>query len=105
MAALLALSVAACDASDAVGTVGGQLPPCYGPGPDMNLTPNRTIEAFRDGHLVKSQTFRSDIAHLTYELELPPGRYEIKAPGIAGIPITVEPHRRATLDLPLPTCL
>jgi hypothetical protein len=87
------------------GSVGGLLPACHGPGPDLNLAPTRVIEVYLDGDLVQRQTFRNDRDHQTYEIELPPGRYDVKGPGIPPIPVQVESGQRATVDLPLPQCL
>lgn len=81
------------------------MPACYGPGPDLNLIPTRSIEVYRDGTLVKNETFPSDRDHQTYELTLPAGRYSLKVSGIAPIEVRVSPHQHAVLDLPLPACL
>jgi hypothetical protein len=59
------------------GTVGGLLPECYGPGPDMNLTPSRVAEVYQNTELVKRQAFRSDHDHQHYEFALAPGSYDI----------------------------
>jgi hypothetical protein len=101
-----ALALAACTAQPSgAGTVGGMLPSCYGPGPDMNLTPSRVVEVYQNGNLVKRQTFRSDKDHQHYEFELPPGSYDIKGPGIAPIPVRVKSGGQVTADLPIPQCL
>jgi hypothetical protein len=101
---LAVATFAACGGPDKPGSVGGFLPPCYGPGPDLNLTPTRVVEVYQDGNLVKRQAFRSDGNHKTYEIELPPGRYEVKGPGIEPIPVRIESGHRVTVDLPLPPC-
>jgi hypothetical protein len=95
----------ACGGPARPGTVGGLLPACYGPGPDLNLSPTRVVEVYQHGVLVRRQTFRNDRDHMTYEIELPPGKYDVKGPGIAPIPVRIKSGRRAILDLPLPQCL
>src|SRR5262245_23455644 len=102
-AALVAL--AAFGGPEKPGSVGGFLPACYGPGPEMNLAPSRVVEVYQDRDLVKRQAFRNDRDHQYYEIELPPGRYDVKGPGIAPIPVRIESGERVTVDLPLPTCV
>lgn len=65
------------------GTVLGTLPLCYGPGPNTNLLPLVTIRTYREGRLASENSFRADReAHRTYELRLPPGRYELRTEGL-----------------------
>jgi hypothetical protein len=48
-----AVFLVTCGAQDPEpGKVGGCLPPCYGAGPDLNLTPSRVLEVYQDGKLV-----------------------------------------------------
>jgi hypothetical protein len=102
---LVLVSFTACGGPDKPGTVGGLLPACYGPGPDLNLSPTRVVEVYQHGDLVKRQTFRNDREHMTYVIELPPGKYDVKGPGIDAIPVRIKSGQRATLDLPLPQCV
>jgi hypothetical protein len=87
VAGVAALALAACTAQPSgPGTVGGLLPSCYGPGPDLNLTPSRVVEVYQKGDLVKRETFRSDKDHQHYEFELAPGRYDIRSQGLRRSP-------------------
>jgi len=87
------------------GLVVGALPACYGPGPDLNLTPTRLVQATRDGKVVKEQVFPSDNDHQTYELSLPPGEYNISVPGVRAVRVTVRPGQTSTADIPIPACV
>ena len=102
---LALVAFAACGGPGKSGSVGGLLPACYGPGPDRNLAPIRVVEVYQDGDLVKRQAVHNDRDHQTYEIELPPGRYDVKGPAIAPIPVRIESGQRVTVDLPLPVCL
>lgn len=102
---LALVTSAACGGPEKPGSLTGLLPACYGPKPDLNLTPTRVVEVYRDGELVKRQAFRNDRDHQRYEIELPPGRYDVKGPGIAPIPVRIESGQHVTVDLPLPQCL
>jgi hypothetical protein len=100
------LSLGACDApATHPGTVGGDLPTCYGPGPDLNLTPTRVVEVRQAGKLVTREAFRSDHTHLTYELELAPGEYDLAIPGHESIHVQVRSGERTVADLPVTPCL
>lgn len=62
-----------------VGTVRGELPLCYGPGPDTNLLPRVVVEAVGAGGQVLRRTFDSSDAHRFYQLTLREGRYQLTA--------------------------
>lgn len=59
----------------------GDLPLCYGPGPNMNLTPRVTIKVYRGAELVLARTFPDSEQHPTFELSLAPGDYGLLAQG------------------------
>ncbi len=100
------VSLAACGArATGPGTVGGFLPSCYGPGPDLNLTPSRVVTVYQDGKLVKSQAFHSDDDHQHYEFELAPGSYDIKDQWTPPIHVQVKSGEHTTADLPTFSCL
>ena len=101
---LALVTFTACGGPDKPGSVGGLVPPCNGPGPDLNLTTTTVVEVYQHGSLVRRQTFRNNLDHLTYEIELPPGKYDVKSPGIDPIPVRIKSGQRTALDLPLPPC-
>ena len=100
--------------SDAgVGTVRGELPLCYGPGPDTNLIPRVVVEAVGGGGYVLHQSFESSEAHRFYELTLRAGRYQLIAINaenggfISREPLTVlvEAGDRTRANFPSPGCI
>lgn len=105
--AAIVVSLGGCDAQTSEpGTVGGALPTCYGPGgPEHNLTPTRVVEVTQAGKLVLRETFPSDKAHTTYELELAPGEYDLAIAGLDKIHVEVRAGERTIANLPAPLCL
>ncbi|HEV2888886.1 MAG TPA: hypothetical protein VGX28_00760 [Frankiaceae bacterium] len=87
------------------GTLVGDIPRCYGPGPDLNLRPTPAVEVRRDGAVVTSATFRADDDEHTYRFELEPGDYEVRLPGVASAPATVRSGETTTADLTAPPCV
>lgn len=104
--AAMGLTLGACGSSPASGsgTVTGQLPLCYGPGPNLNLTPTTAIEVRQSGHLVETKTFPSDAHHQRYSLTLPAGTYEFRA-NLTSISVTINADSSAQADFPQPGCL
>jgi hypothetical protein len=88
------------------GTVTGRLPLCYGPGPDINLSPTATIETYRSGRLVSTDTFPSSEQHPTYTLSLPAGSYDLHVVRQGDtLHVHVKSGVQTRADWPQPTCL
>ncbi len=84
----------------------GQLPLCYGPGPDSNLFPTATIETYQGGTLVRTDTFPSSDEQPDYHLTLPPGQYELSMPARGyALEVTIRPGTTVEADWPHPSCL
>jgi hypothetical protein len=106
VAAVAVLMGACSGAPSSPGTVTGALPLCYGPGPDTNLWPRSTIETYRSGKLVSTQTFLTSREHRTYTLTLRPGRYELQMLDRRyRIWIDVRSRKETHADWPQPGCL
>ena len=107
--ALTGSSLDGCSSESGSGTVTGQLPLCYGPGPDTNLWPKATIETLRDGKAVRTDTFPSNLSHRTYSLLLPSGHYELhlqrQPDSRYTLSVAVEDGKRTRADFPSPGCL
>lgn len=96
-----------------VGTVRGELPLCYGPGPDTNLVPRVVVEAVGAEGYVLHQRFDSSEAHRFYELTLRGGRYQLTAINaenggfITREPITVlvKAGEQVRANFPSPGCI
>ena len=60
------------------GVVFGVIPPCYGPGLNMNLMPVAVVEAVQGGRVVASRSFHVSDQHDSYDLTLTPGTYVLR---------------------------
>ena len=107
--ALIGSGVDGCSSGSGPGTVTGQLPQCYGPGPTINLWPKATIETLRDGKVIRTDTFPSDVSHRTYSLRLPHGHYQLRLQpqpdSRYSLSVAVEGGKRTRADFPSPGCL
>jgi hypothetical protein len=87
------------------GVLSGSVPLCYGPGPNMNLTPILRVTAEREGRVVASvRVPATDVRH-SYRLSLPAGTYLVKAGSWPARQITVHAGSTTTADLPGGGCL
>lgn len=86
------------------GTIVGEAPLCYGPGPDTNLHPNLTIRAVRADGVAREIHVRVSNGHAGYRMTLPVGTYTISA--YAGhVTAVVQANKTTThVDLPQPGC-
>ena len=80
--------------------VSGQIPLCYGPGPDLNLTPTVVVTAARDGIVMVSVTLPDTDDEHTYHLRLAPGDYQIHAGSWPARSVHVAAGTTTTADLP-----
>jgi hypothetical protein len=108
--ALLGSSAVGCSADSGPGTVTGQLPLCYGPGPNMNLWKTATIDTLRDGKVIRTDTFPSDAdSHRTYSIQLPTGHYQLhlhrQPDSQYTLRIVVRAGEQTHADFPHPNCL
>jgi hypothetical protein len=87
------------------GVVTGQIPLCYGPGPDLNLTPTVVVTVTGDGIQTISMTLPDTDDQHTYLLQLPAGNYRIRAGGWPARPVHVAAGMTTTADLPGGGCL
>jgi hypothetical protein len=89
----------------APGVVTGQVPPCYGPGPDSNLTPIVVVTAARHGTVAATVKVVDTNEQHTYRLVLPPGQYQIRASAWPERSVRVRSGRTTRADLPGGGCL
>jgi len=61
------------------GVLTGSVPLCYGPGPDLNLTPTLVVIATQNGTTKAAVTVRATEATHSYRLTLPAGTYAVRA--------------------------
>lgn len=106
LAGLAAVAGACTHSAPRSGLVTGTLPLCYGPGPNMNLAPTATIEAYRSGRLVSKTTFPASDEHRTYTLTLPAGSYELRMSGRNyTLKVQVRGASKTRADWPQPGCV
>jgi hypothetical protein len=104
LVAVLGLGLeAGCGQTAGTGIVTGRLPLCYGPGPNLNLTPTVVVQAFASGQLVRRRTFKASKRHGRYELSLPQGQYQLRA-GSQSVRATVRAHGLVHADFRQPGC-
>jgi hypothetical protein len=108
--ALLGTGVVGCSSGSGPGTVTGQLPLCYGPGPNMNLWKTATIDTLRAGKVIRTDIFPSDAdSHRTYSIQLPSGHYQLhlhrKPDSQYTLPIVIRAGEQTHADFPQPGCL
>jgi hypothetical protein len=87
------------------GVVTGQVPLCYGPGPNLNLTPTVTVTALQNGRVVRATSVKDTSEQHTYKLELPAGDYQIHAGQWPAHRVVVEAGSTSHVDLPGGGCL
>jgi hypothetical protein len=87
------------------GTIVGDAPICYGPGPNMNLTPHVTIRATpMNGGTPTVIHIATSNAHHSYRMTLPPGAYRISTySGTVNVTVRAGTTHRG-VDLPQPGC-
>ena len=79
----------------------GNIPLCYGPGPDLNLTPTRHLTVEQSGRLVTSDEVVATRTQHTYRLTLRPGTYDVRADfGLPTAHVTLTGGSTTSLDLP-----
>ena len=98
-----------CSSSSQPGTVTGQLPLCYGPGPNMNLWSTATIDTSRDDKVIRTDTFLSSDSQRTYSIQLPSGHYKLhlhrQPDSKYTVPIVIRAGKQTQADFPSPNCL
>jgi len=103
---LCSIFVAGCSRkSGTPGAVTGQLPLCYGPGPDLNVTPTVDVTATRDRIRTISVTFPDTNDQHTYHLQLPAGDYQIRAGAWPARRVHIAAGMTTRVDLPGGGCL
>jgi len=102
------LAAGGCSTSDpapASGAVTGTVSVCYGPGPNLNLTPIVTVPAVQGGRTVATIKVPDTRGQHVYRLTLPPGNYEIRVPIRGGrVSAHVDSGRTTTADIPGTGC-
>jgi hypothetical protein len=95
-----------CSTGPATGVLTGSVPTCYGPGPDLNLTPMVSVDVRQGNRLITSGRFRSTDAVHKYRFVLPVGRYQLaSSPGGKPIFATVAAGQTRQANLPIMECL
>jgi hypothetical protein len=88
------------------GTITGDLPLCYGPGPNSNLWAHATIAVYKSGRLIETRTFPSSTERRRYSLILPAGTYELRMPRRQySLKVDVRPDEQTSADWPQPVCI
>jgi hypothetical protein len=89
------------------GVVSGLAPLCYGPGPNLNLSPTTVIHAMpKSGGPVSSIRVTTNKKQRTYRITLVPGVYTIGVAGGRTTTVTVKAGKTLTgMDLPQLGCL
>ena len=87
------------------GTLSGNVPLCYGPGPDLNLTPTLTVVAAQNGTTTASVTVPASVSAHTYRLTLPAGTYTVRAGAWPARVVDVPAGATTVADLPGGICL
>jgi hypothetical protein len=87
------------------GVLSGNLPLCYGPSVDINLTPTLVVTAERAGNVVASVRLPATVAQHSYRLSLPPGTYLVRAGAWPASQVVVRAGSTTTADLPGGGCL
>ena len=87
------------------GVVTGQVPLCYGPGPDMNLTPTLLVVATEQGSVKAALTVTATLESHEYRLTLSPGTYAVRAGSWPARQVTVSAGVTTVVDLPGGGCL
>jgi hypothetical protein len=91
--------------SNEAGSIVGQAPICYGPGPNDNLKPIISIRAVRADGLVRKIQVHTSSEHNRYRMSLPPGRYIVSTYS-GHVATSVQPGQTTTnVDLPQPGCV
>ena len=87
------------------GTLSGNVPLCYGPGPDLNVTPTLTVVAAQNGTIKASVTVPASISAHTYRLTLAAGTYTVRAGAWPTREVDVQAGATTVADLPGGICL
>ncbi|MGO4596094.1 hypothetical protein [Terrabacter sp. 2RAF25] len=87
------------------GTLKGNVPLCYGPASDMNLTPTLVVIAQQNGQTKGTVTVPATLATHTYQLTLPSGTYTIRAGSWPARQVIVRAGETSSADLPGGNCL
>ncbi len=82
-----------------------QIMPCYGPGPDLSLTPIVVVTVAQHGKVVATIRVQDTRLQPTYRLELPAGEYQIHGSKWREGSVRVLSGRTTTADLPGVSCL
>ena len=88
-----------------VGVLVGSVPLCYGPGPDLNLTPTQLVVAAQNGETKAAATVPATTTAHSYRLSIPPGTYLIRAGKWPTRKVDVQPGTVTVADLPGGACL
>ncbi len=87
------------------GAIGGNVPLCFGPGLDMNITPTLMVVAAQHGETRATVTVPATTAAHAYRLSLPPGTYTVRAGAWPARQVTVRAGETTAADLPGGTCV
>jgi len=87
------------------GLLTGNVPLCYGPGPDLNLTPTLVVVATQNGKTKATRTVPATNAAHSYQLSLPAGTYTVRAGAWPTREVTVRAGAVTVADLPGLGCL
>ncbi len=87
------------------GTLTGTVPICYGPGPNLNLTPTLLVMAAQNGTTEATVTVPATTSAHSYQLSLPPGTYAVRAGAWPTREVQVQAGKVTQADLPGGGCL
>jgi hypothetical protein len=87
------------------GLLTGSVPLCYGPGPDLNLTPTLVVVATQNGKTKATVTVPATVAAHSYHLSLSPGTYTVRAGAWPTREVKVQVDAVTIADLPGLACL
>lgn len=87
------------------GLLTGSVPLCYGPGPDLNVTPTLVVVATQNGKTKATVTVPATVAAHSYQLSLPPGTYTVRAGAWPTREVKVRAGAVTVADLPGGNCL
>lgn len=87
------------------GTLTGSVPLCFGPGPDLNLTPTLAVVATQRGMTKATVTVPATVAAHAYQLSLPAGAYTVRAGVSPAREVEVRAGVVTVVDLPGNGCL
>lgn len=87
------------------GALAGNVPLCYGPGPDLNVTPTLKVIASQNGTAKGSIIVPASVSAHTYRLTLPAGTYTVRAGAWPTRKVEIHPGDTTQADLPGGVCL